>query len=63
MRSIFSGIGAFLQTPTGVIISTNAAWVVVLLVAGVENTYYPYSFLAGNSPHFLYSNVRLAFVE
>jgi len=45
MRSIFGGIGAFLQTPVGVIISTNAAWVAVLFFAGVQNTYYPYSFL------------------
>jgi hypothetical protein len=45
LKKIFSGIGAFLQTPSGVIISTNAAWyIVVVFVLGI--TYdYPYSYL------------------
>jgi hypothetical protein len=44
-KKAFSGIGAFLQTPSGMVITTNAAWyIVVSLVMGI--TYdYPYSYL------------------
>ena len=39
MRKIFTAIGAFLQAPVGVILSTNAAWYIVILAAGITYTY------------------------
>jgi hypothetical protein len=44
LKKIFSGIGAFLQTPSGVIISTNLAWyIMVSWVLGITYDYpYPY---------------------
>ena len=44
MRKLFSAIGAFLQTPMGVILSTNAAWYIVVWAAGI-NYSYPYYYL------------------
>ena len=43
-KRLFGGIGAFLQTPSGVIISTNVAWyIIVSLVLGITYDYpYPY---------------------
>lgn len=39
MRKFFGAIGAFLQTPTGVILSTNAFWHIVLLAMGIPFKY------------------------
>lgn len=39
MRKIFGAIGAFLQTPTGVILTTNAFWHIVLLAMGIPFQY------------------------
>jgi hypothetical protein len=39
MRKLFGAIGAFLQTPTGVILTTNALWHVVLLAMGIPFKY------------------------
>ncbi len=41
MRKIFSGIGAFLQTPVGIILTTNVIWHIVVLVAKI-----PFSYIA-----------------
>jgi hypothetical protein len=37
-------IGAFLQTPIGVVLSTNAAWFIVVFLAGIKYSY-PYHYL------------------
>ena len=37
-------IGAFLQTPIGVVLCTNAAWFIVVFLAGI-NYSYPYHYL------------------
>jgi len=43
MRKNFGGIGAFLQTPIGVVLSSNAAWFIVTFLAGIKYSYpYPY---------------------
>lgn len=39
MRKIFGAIGVFLQTPTGVILTTNAFWHIVLLAMGIPFKY------------------------
>lgn len=39
MRKLFGAIGAFLQTPTGVILTTNAFWHIVLLAMGIPFKY------------------------
>src|SRR5688572_11748474 len=39
MRKLFGAIGAFLQTPTGVILTTNALWHVVLLAMDIPFKY------------------------
>jgi hypothetical protein len=39
MRKLFGTIGAFLQTPTGVILTTNAFWHIVLLAMGIPFKY------------------------
>jgi hypothetical protein len=39
MRKFFGAIGAFLQTPTGVILSTNVFWHIVLLAIGIPFKY------------------------
>ncbi len=39
MRKLFGAIGAFLQTPTGVILTTNALWHIVLLAMGIPFKY------------------------
>jgi hypothetical protein len=39
MRKLFGAIGAFLQTPTGVILTTNAFWHIVLLAMGIPYKY------------------------
>lgn len=39
MRKLFGAIGAFLQTPTGVILTTNAFWHIVLLALGIPFKY------------------------
>ncbi len=39
MRKIFGAIGAFLQTPTGVILSTNVLWHIVLLAMDIPFKY------------------------
>jgi|GEM_PF-583781 len=44
MRRNFGGVGAFLQTPIGVVLSTNAAWYVVAWLAGITYSY-PYHYL------------------
>ncbi|HET7142828.1 MAG TPA: hypothetical protein VFI68_02305, partial [Anaerolineales bacterium] len=40
MRKIFSGIGAFLQTPIGVILTTNAVWHIVVWAAKIPFNYF-----------------------
>ncbi len=40
MRKIFSGIGAFLQTPVGVILTTNAFWHLVVWAANIPFNYF-----------------------
>ncbi len=44
MRRLFAATGAFLQTPIGVILSTNAAWYIVMLAAGIKYNY-PYYYV------------------
>ncbi len=39
MRKVFSGIGAFLQTPVGVILATNALWHIVVWAAKIPFNY------------------------
>src|SRR4249920_3781902 len=39
MRNLFRTIGAFLQTPTGVILTTNVLWHIVLLAMGIPFKY------------------------
>ena len=39
MKQAFSGIGSFLQTPFGVILSVSAAFHLILWVVGVEFSY------------------------
>ena len=39
MKQAFSGIGSFLQTPSGVILSVSAVWHAILWVVGVEFSY------------------------
>jgi uncharacterized protein YhhL (DUF1145 family) len=39
MRKLFGAIGAFLQTPTGVILTTNAFWHIVLLALDIPFNY------------------------
>ncbi len=38
LRKLFSGIGSFLRTPAGVIITANVLWQVVMLGMGIPNT-------------------------
>jgi len=40
MRKLFSGIGAFLQTPVGVILTTNAVWHIVVWAAKIPFNYF-----------------------
>ncbi len=47
MRKIFSGIGAFLQTPIGVILTTNAFWHIVVWAANIPFNYFVSIFLVG----------------
>ena len=39
MRKIFSGIGSFLQTPVGVILTTNVIWNIVVWAAKIPFSY------------------------
>jgi len=45
MRKIFSGIGAFLQTPIGVIVATNIVWHIILWAASIPFNYFVSIFL------------------
>ena len=40
MRKLFSAIGAFLQTPVGVILATSVVWHIVVREAGIPVNYY-----------------------
>jgi hypothetical protein len=42
LRRIFGGIGAFLQTPVGVIITTNMVWLIVMRVMAIPTNYIVY---------------------
>ena len=42
MRKLFSGIGSFLQTPVGVIITTNVVWQIVMWVMDIPTNYTVY---------------------
>lgn len=45
MRKLFAGIGSFLQTPIGVIITTNVVWHIVVLAFGIPFNYFVSIFL------------------
>src|SRR5258706_14369757 len=45
MRKIFSRIGAFLQTPIGVIVATNIVWHIILCAASITFNYFVSIFL------------------
>lgn len=47
MRKIFSGIGAFLQTPVGIILTTNVIWHIVVLVAKIPFNYFASAVILG----------------
>jgi hypothetical protein len=47
LRRLFSGIGAFLQTPLGVIITTNVVWLIVMRVMAIPTNYIVYYIVSG----------------
>ena len=47
MRKIFSGIGTFLQTPVGIILTTNVIWHIVVLVAKIPFNYFASAVILG----------------
>ena len=42
LRKLFGGIGSFLQTPVGVIITTNVVWQIVMWVMNIPTNYTVY---------------------